>query len=68
MRAYFEADDASDEFCFPDQVPATQQVLQELYRYMKFKREWQGRPDAPHFDVDKQVLRELTIVADYLDI
>jgi hypothetical protein len=35
---------------------------------MRFKKEWDGRADAPRFNIDPNFLRDLTIVADYLDI
>lgn len=55
-------------FSFPHSIPATQPVLDEVVRYMQFKKQWDGRADAPRFDLQVDILHDLTIVADYLDI
>lgn len=48
--------------------PITARTLQEAVRYMRFRREWEGRPDAPRYEIDPDIVRDLTLAADYLDL
>lgn len=54
-------------FSFPAGL-ASIKLVEEIVRYMRYRREYDGKLDAPKYDIDHNVLRDLTLLADYLDI
>lgn len=54
-------------FQFPPGM-ATLPVLSEIVRYMNYRKEYEGRLDAPQFEIPPDIVRDLTLAADFLDI
>jgi hypothetical protein len=67
ISAALEANDVIAAFQFPPGI-ATGAILDEIVRYMKYRKEYEGRLDAPKYDIPENVVRDLTLAADYLDI